>query len=292
MIKNLTFQYFKHLFRIRYSLFLMPIFWFAYAVSTITRTSVSNAVLVFAIIHLLIHPSTFAFNRFLSADKDKLFNADTLKITKQSTLFFLILIDVSSIILSLWVSKYFAVMIFIYIIISKLYGYFIVNKGIFNLYGFVVGGIIQGSILFLFIQEGLHVPAPLILSKTNLTFSFLCTLFILGTYPVTHLHNLNKHKDLTQQLNTKISVWSSILFSGKSFLITSKILGIILFTTHHLFYYEVYIFCMIPLILFFGFWLVKVNKSFSTIDYKSTLQLNYVSSFALSFAFILMIVLR
>ena len=63
MIQRSTIQ----LLRLHFSLFLMPVYWFA--LSQVIRPDIGRALLIFFIIHVLIYPSSNGFNSYMDRDE-------------------------------------------------------------------------------------------------------------------------------------------------------------------------------------------------------------------------------
>ena len=89
------------LLRIKFSFFLMPIYWFA--LSQINEINIFKALLVFIILHFLVYPASNGYNSYMDKDEDSIGGIEKpLKPTKQ-LLHATVLLDATALILAIFV---------------------------------------------------------------------------------------------------------------------------------------------------------------------------------------------
>src|SRR5438045_2996854 len=117
MLQRSTIQ----LLRFHFSLFLLPVYLFA--LSQAPFIHVSRALLVFAILHLLVYPSSNGYNSYMDRDETPIGGlASPLQPTRQLFVASVVM-DLVAVLLSLLVSFPFAAGVLLYIMASRAYSY-------------------------------------------------------------------------------------------------------------------------------------------------------------------------
>ncbi|GAB3828286.1 hypothetical protein GCM10028895_41580 [Pontibacter rugosus] len=109
------------LMRIPFSVYLMPIFWFA--LSTMHHVELKRAIAVFLILHLLVYPASNGYNSYFDRDEGSIGGLKhPPKVTRQ--LMHLVLVfDILAVLSALILSPLFSSFIALYLLISKAYSY-------------------------------------------------------------------------------------------------------------------------------------------------------------------------
>src|ERR1700750_3285216 len=99
----------------------MPVYWFA--LSQVNNINRQDAILVFIILHILVYPASNGYNSFMDRDTGSIGGIkDPLQPTRQ--LFYAsVLLDLSAILLSIFISTWFVLGIVSYILASRAYSY-------------------------------------------------------------------------------------------------------------------------------------------------------------------------
>src|SRR4029078_7199933 len=144
------------LLRFHFSFFLLPVFLFA--LSQLPEINWTNAVAVFVILHLLVYPSSNGYNSYMDRDDTPIGGLSSpLQPTRQ--LFYVsVIMDLLAIILSIFISWFFALGILLYILASRAYSYRGIRLKRFAIIGFLTVFIFQGAMIF-FISYPAVVPA-------------------------------------------------------------------------------------------------------------------------------------
>src|SRR5688572_18110570 len=117
MIKFSTIQ----LLRFPFSFFLMPVYWFA--LSQVAEINVQHAILIFIILHLLVYPASNGYNSFMDRDTESIGGIKNPQQPTRQLYYFTLLLDGTSLILSLLISPYFFGGILLFIAASRAYSY-------------------------------------------------------------------------------------------------------------------------------------------------------------------------
>jgi 1,4-dihydroxy-2-naphthoate octaprenyltransferase len=273
------------LLRFHFSLFLLPVYLFALSQLPVINWNI--AFLVFFILHFLVYPASNGYNSYMDRDETPVGGLQNpLQPTKQ--LFYLtVLMDVTAIIISLFISYYFALGILFYIIASRAYSYRKIRLKQYPLTGFLTVFIFQGAVIFFitfhacnFVQT-LSVPAlP----------CCIASLLIGALYPLTQIY---QHKEDKADGVTTISYWlgkrGTFFFSAVIFLTATMCLYFLFRNKNETYHFKLYLLFTFPVVLFFCYWMIKVWQNESAANFKNSLLMNVISTLCIMVFFITLI---
>lgn len=278
---------FLHL-RIPFSLFLMPVYWFALLN---TDFDLLRAVLVFVILHGFVYPASNGYNSFFDRDEQSIGGMkNPPRVTKE--LWYVVLaFDMLSVLLSLLVNLPFAAMILIYLLVSKAYSYDKIRLKKYPVIGALTVVIFQGFFTYLAVRAG--VGTSFSITGDSIAFGMVSSLFLLGSYPMTQIYQHEedaKHGDRT--LSRYLGINGTFLFTGVVFFIASAIICILFYKNRDFENIMIYLIAVLPLNIYFLKWYVDFRNGKQVITYERTMLLNRMSSLLLSAAFMLMLLLK
>jgi 4-hydroxybenzoate polyprenyltransferase len=277
------------LMRIPFSVYLMPVFWFA--LSAAPDYSVTKAIAVFLIIHGLVYPASNGYNCYFDRDESSIGGLKhPPKVTK--SLFWLVaLFDALAILGALFVSVPFAAFIAVYLLVSKAYSYDKIRLKKYPFWSTLVVIIFQGAFTFIMVQLGSGVAKEVITSPTNLIFAGVSSLFLCGSYPLTQIY---QHAEDARRGDKTISMLlgleGTFLFSGISLLVGTGLLLLAYLNTRQEINILIFLVCTAPIIFFFSRWFWKVRQNKAEANFDNTMRMNKISSLSISLAFVLMII--
>lgn len=279
------------LLRIPFSIYLMPVYWFA--LSVLNNIHVSAAIVVFLILHLLVYPASNGYNSYHDRDEGSIGGLkQPPKVTKE--LFHLvILFDVLAVLLSLFLSALFAAMVSIYLLVSKAYSYKGIRLKKYPIISTLVVIFFQGVFTFTMVQVGLGLTLTEVLQTPNIWFAVVSTLLLCGSYPLTQIYQHDEDKNRGDKtLSLLLGVQGTYLFAAISLMAGTGILIWLYYITGR--YYNIWIFfiCTSPVLYFFSKWVIKTQQDIKAVNYENTMSMNRISSICISIAFILMIFLH
>lgn len=275
------------LLRLHFSVFLMPVFWFA--LSTIQHIHVGHAALVFFILHVLVYPSSNGYNSYMDRDTTAIGGlAHPMQPTRQLLIATFIL-DVLALLLSLVISVYFAAGIAVYIICSRLYSYRGIRLKRYPVIGYLTVVLNQGSLVFLLVFTGCNKDAVPVSWQPLLAAAFL----IGGFYPITQVY---QHKE--DEADGVLTI-SMLLGTRGTFLFCALMYGIAFSLLFYYYYLQqalpdflVLQLFFIPVIIYFISWFVQVWKNSTQADFKHTMRMNLLASTCTNLAFICLLILH
>lgn len=276
------------LMRLPFSIFLMPVYWFALINIEVDAT---RAVIVFVTLHLFVFPASNAYNSYFDRDEQSIGGLKKPpKVTKE--LWYLILtFDFLSILSATMAGFAFAFMVFIYLMVSKAYSYEKIRLKRFPVTGAITVMFFQGWWTYIMVQAG--ASASLIFFRENLLMAVVSSLFLLGSYPITQIYQHEEdRKNGVHSLSMLLGINGTFIFSSIAFLIASILLIYIFVSAGFIKFAMIYISAMIPVNIYFLKWYSDYKKGYPVITFERTMRLNALSSLLLSAAFISMLLFK
>jgi 1,4-dihydroxy-2-naphthoate octaprenyltransferase len=266
----------------------MPVFWFA--LSFVHNIDWEKTALIFVVLHVFLYPASNGYNSFMDRDETSIGGiAKPMQPTKQ--LFYTtVMMDVIAALLSLLVSKYFAIGLMGYILCSRMYSWRGIRLKRFAVLGYITVILNQGVLVFCMVYHG---------ADKNLTLQFplmICIaagFLIGGFYPITQIyqHDADK-KDGVKTM--------SILLGKKGTFIFCAIMYAIAFGLLFEYYFEknimrdFFVICIffIPVIIFFLRWFLQVLKDSAAANFKHTMRMNIIAATCTNLAFITLLIMN
>ncbi len=276
------------LMRIPFSVFLMPVFWFALIAIDVNW---QKAILVFITLHLFVYPASNGYNSYFDRDENAIGGLkNPPKVTKE--LWYMILVfDFISLLLATEVSLLFAAMIFVYMLISKAYSWDKIRLKKFPVIGALSVTIFQGFFTYLAVQVGVAETA--LFDRGNLILAIVSSLFLLGSYPLTQIY---QHDEDSRRGDRSLSLMlgfnGTFIFSSIAFLIASVLMIFVFAEALYFQFVFIYLVAMIPVNIYFFKWYFDFRKGKEVITFERTMKLNAMSSLLLSTAFIAMLLFK
>ncbi|GGK65238.1 UbiA family prenyltransferase [Rufibacter glacialis] len=276
------------LLRIPFSLFLMPIFWFA--LSAAPEVSPWKALAVFLILHVLVYPASNGYNSYYDRDEGSIGGLKhPPKVTQ--TLYWLVLaFDFLAVAFSLLLSWLFAGMVLAYLLVSKAYSYQGIRLKKYPILSTVVVVVFQGAFTFVMVQVGIGTAEDILTSRNNLLLALVSSLFLCGSYPLTQVYQHQEDaRRGDQTLSLKLGLWGTFLFAACSLLLATAVLLYTYWLRQELLHGFIFLLGTGPVLLVFSQWLLKVRQNPSAANFENTMRMNKVSSLCMSFSFGLML---
>lgn len=279
------------LMRIPFSVYLMPVYWFALSVAD--GYTLVRAVGVFLILHLLVYPASNGYNSYHDRDEDSI---GGLKRPPQVTeeLFHLVLLfDVAAVLLSFWLSPLFALLVALYLLVSKAYSDKDIRLKKYPIISTLIVTFFQGAFTFAMVQIGAGLELEQVLVGNNLLFALVSTLFLCGSYPLTQIY---QHREDSRRgdrtLSLLLGIRGTFLFAGSALGLGAALLLGLYLATDQLRNAPIFLICTAPIVFFFVRWVVRSWRKPSEVNYENTMRMNKISSLCISLAFILMLVFK
>ncbi len=276
----------KHL-RIPFSLFLMPVFFFALALTP--NHNESRILWVFIAIHLFLYPSSNGYNSYFDKDEESIGGLKhPPKVTKDlywlSLIFFLLAIGIGA-----SINFSFALMLVIYGLVSMAYSHPSIRIKKYPWLSWFIAGLFQGYFTFAMVYAGLSNLSWEVLYKPHVLIAGLLTsLMLWGNYPLTQVYQHgedSRRGDRT--LSLVLGIKGTFLFSALAFMITGAAFAWFFLSRNQTEILWVYLAAMTPIMLYFLTWFsfIRLNP-IKYANYNWAMGMNYFSALALNAFFI------
>lgn len=276
------------LLRFHFSLFLLPVYLFALSQAPVIHTT--KAVLSFLILHLLVYPSSNGYNSYMDRDETPIGGlASPLQPTRQ--LFFVsVFMDVMAVLLSLFISAIFTTGVLVYILASRAYSYRGIRLKKYPVIGFLTVFVFQGALVFLLTCHAVtgwtivEIPVlPLILSS----------LLIGALYPLTQIYqHAEDLRDGVRTISYVLGKKGTFLFSMGLFLLATGGMYLLFLQQQALNYFYLYLLYLLPVVLFFLYWMSRVWRDEHAADFRNSLRMNLLSTLCTTAFFVTLILLN
>jgi len=267
--------------------FLLPVSLFAFYF--IQPDLSFRLILIVFIWHIFVFPASNGYNSYNDRDFGPIGGLATPPQPTKNLIYTVNIMDVSSILLSLFVNYYFAFFVTVYIVISRLYSNRTIRLKKYPAVGFLVVFIFQGAWVFsadLIAFSSLH----LLLNKSVL-FSAIATSFFIGTiYPLTQIyqHNADRNDGVTT-LSMVLGVKGTFIFSALLFSIATLFIYLSFSMPNEINNFWLFSLIMLPSTIYFLSWAFKSFKNVTHVNFRNTMIMLILSSFLNNLFFIILL---
>lgn len=279
------------LMRIPFSLYLMPVFWFA--LSTVTGFGMWRAVLTFLILHLLVYPASNGYNSYYDRDEGSIGGLKHPPRVTRQLMHLVLLFDTLAVALGLLLSPLFGALVAIYLLISKAYSYDGIRLKKYPLPSTFVVTFFQGAFTYFMVQVGLGLSLAQVLRAPNVWFALVSTLLLCGSYPLTQIY---QHQEDSRRgdrtLSLLLGIKGTYFFAAASLGAGTALLLWLYLANGQARNVFIFLVCTAPILYFFIRWVLRAQKDLRAVNYDNTMLMNRVSSLCISLAFVLMIVVQ
>src|SRR6267142_4288816 len=273
--------------RIPFSYFLMPVYLFALALSP--HLNQSRVFWSFLIVHLFLYPASNGYNSYFDKDEKSIGGLKNPPPVNKGLYYAALGFDAIAVILSfIKVNALFAVMIFIYGLVSKAYSHPGIRLKKYAVVGWLVAGLFQGFFTFVMCFAGINdFDIGGTLQSKVLFPAALSSAMLWGNYPMTQVfqHEEDKlHGDHTMSL--MLGIRGTFVFVQAVFVLAA--IGFVFYFNS--FYSSDYAYAFLtalgPVVLFFMYWFYRVWRDESKANFSNAMWLNFISATCLNAFFI------
>lgn len=201
-----------------------------------------------------------------------------------------VIMDVAAVIASLLISNIFAVGILLYILASRAYSYRGIRLKKFPVLGFLTVFVFQGALIFFITYHGadynntLHVPLlPCVISS----------LLIGALYPLTQVYQHEEDKkDGVVTISCLLGKRGTFILSMTLFLSATVLMYFLFSQKEQLNFFYLFLLILLPVVLFFLYWMKKVWRVQEEANFKNSLRMNVLSTLCTTVFFVTIIVLK
>lgn len=279
--------------RVGFSYFLLPVFLFTLSFSS--GWPVLRAWWVFLIVHLLLYPASNAYNSYYDKDEGPIGGLRHPPPVSKDLYYLALLFDAIGIILGiLFLGYQFAIMLFVYGMVSKAYSHPSVRLKRWPWTSWLVAGFFQGFFTFMMCYMGLHDrPLMEVISGKTLIAASLPTLLLWGSYPMTQIYQHDEDaRRGDRTLSLVLGVRGTFFFTAVAFTIASA--GFFLFYATYESTLDGFLFLvfLLPVLGYFFYWFRLAMTDLAQVNYSNAMRLNFISSTCLNAFFVMETILN
>lgn len=199
-----------------------------------------------------------------------------------------VIIDTIAIILSSFISPLFALGILLYILASRAYSYRRIRLKKYPVAGFLTVFIFQGAVIFFITYHAISIGKTL---SVPMLPCLIASLLIGALYPLTQIYQHEEdRKDGIISISYFLGKKGTFVFSMLLFLSATFLLFLRFKQADELNYFYWYLMVMLPVVLFFLYWMIAVWRNEKKADFGNSLLMNIVSTLCTTTFFIILII--
>lgn len=276
------------LLRFHFSLFLMPVYWFA--LSQVVRPEPHRAVIIFIILHILIYPSSNGFNSYMDRDEGSIGGLKSPRRPTPQLLYVSLVMDLLALALGFLIGYYFVIAAAIYILASRAYSARSIRLKKFPVIGYMTVVICQGALVFYMVYQGSHAVW---ISRAPTLGMISASLLIGGFYPLTQIYQHEADaKDGVRTISAQLGIRGTFIFCGIVYGLAFSTLAFFLLSSLEIKEFFVFSTCQLPILVYFIIWGAQVWKNPELADYRHTMKMNILASTLSSVGFILVFLMH
>jgi 1,4-dihydroxy-2-naphthoate octaprenyltransferase len=273
--------------RIPFSFFLMPVFFFALAISPNLNASKLGWSLL--IIHLFLYPASNGYNSYFDKDEKSIGGLKNPPPVNKSLYYTSLFFDAVALVLGwLYINELFVVMMLIYGLASKAYSHPAVRLKKYPVAGWLTVVFFQGFFTFIMCYVAINnFGIENLLKEKVLWAAVLTSVMLFATYPMTQVYQHEEDaRRGDQTISLKLGIRGTFYFAMAFFGVSSA--GFIFFFQkfYELHFAFVFLLALGPVVIFFFAWFARVFKDPIKANHSSTMWLNFISATCLNGFFI------
>ncbi len=201
-----------------------------------------------------------------------------------------VIMDVVAIGLSFMISLYFAAGVLLYVLASRAYSFRGIRLKRLAIAGYLTVILCQGALTFFLSYHGCSADKTL---DVPLWPAIASTFLIGGYYPLTQVYQHEDDlRDGVQTISYKLGKRGTFVFCGIVFALATAAMFFTFEEEKQSKLFLIFAVCMLPMILFFIQWMMKVWNDNSKADFKHSLRMNLLASCCTTICFLILIIMK
>lgn len=279
------------LMRVPFSVYLMPVYWFALSVAD--GYTWWRAASVFLILHVLVYPASNGYNSYHDRDEGSIGGLRQPPKVTQELYHLVLFFDALALLLSFLLSPLFALEVALYLLVSKAYSNRDIRLKKYPVISTLVVTVFQGAFTFLMVQVGVDLDLQQILQPPNSWFALVSTLFLCGSYPLTQIYQHQEDAERGDKtLSLLLGIRGTFVFAGIALGLGAALLIGLYLRLGQVYNVLVFLLCTAPITYYFLSWVRRSWQNPGEVNFENTMRMNKVSSLCISLAFFLILLLR
>jgi 4-hydroxybenzoate polyprenyltransferase len=264
--------------RIPFSFYLLP--FFCFALSQSTDVKVPFLLLGFFVIHLFFYPASNGYNSYYDKDEESIGGLENPPPVNKELLYVSLLFDAVALILGILVNWQFAAMVFGIGMVSKAYSHPAIRLKKYPILGLITVAVFQGAYTYLMSYVAINGTNFSSLGDARILYAGgLCSLMLFGSYPMTQIYQHGEDgRRGDKTMSRMLGIQGTFFWTGAIFFLAT--VGFVLYFVTYYDWSIAVIFpaFLLPTLLYFFYWFLKVLKDPKEANFKATMRLNSISS--------------
>lgn len=281
------------LLRFPFSFFLMPVYWFG--LSQVADRDWTRAAIIFLILHGLVYPASNGYNSWMDRDTTPIGGVAHPLMPTRRLFWVTLAMDITGLVLGLLIiGPLFAAGLAIYIGASRAYSWRGIRLKRYPIIGWLTVIVCQGALVFFLVYQGGHPLSEATASiHVPVEAMVICSLLLGGFYPLTQIYQHDAdRKDGVRTLSMVLGYRGTFIFTGVLYTIAFLLLfHYFLLTYLELKEFFVLATCMLPVVVYFLIWAVRVWRDPGQANYANTMRMNLLASTCINVGFIAVLVI-
>ncbi|HLF45095.1 MAG TPA: UbiA family prenyltransferase [Chitinophagaceae bacterium] len=249
-----------------------------------------KAILIFILLHLLIYPASNGYNSYMDRDTESIGGLEKPPPPSRQLYFVSIILDITAILLSFFISPLFPVLILLYIGASKAYSYRGIRLKKYPVTGYLTVIIFQGAYTFWLVYYGCNVDINLVVPWQEM---LICTLLIGGFYPLTQIYQHQQDvKDQVVTISYKLGYIGTFVFCAIVYVVAWLFMAQFFIRKGEENKLIVVSIFLLPIFVYFIKWLFLVKRNNKNANFRNTMIMNRTAAWSTNTAFIILLIWR
>lgn len=279
------------LLRLPFSFFLMPVYWFG--LGQVVERDWGRAVLIFFILHGLVYPASNGYNSYMDRDSTPIGGLEHPPAPTRELFSVTLAMDAAGLILGCLIGFPFVAGLAVYILASRAYSYRGIRLKKFPVIGWLTVISCQGALVFWIVYQGSHHPGAVVELSSVALAMVAASLLLGGFYPLTQIYQHEAdRRDGVRTLSMVLGYRGSFVFTGLVYGVAFLVLAYyFLFITLQIKEFYVLATCMLPVVVYFLIWAIKVWRDPAAANFANTMRMNLLASICTNAGFIAVLVM-
>ena len=271
--------------RIPFSFFLMPVFVFAWAIKP--DVEISNLLWVFVTLHVFLYPASNGYNSYFDKDEKSIGGLKNPPSVTKDLYWAALIFDLVAILIGFIIRWEFALMLFIYGLVSKAYSHPAIRLKKHAFTSWFIAGFFQGAFTFVTAYIGLQNVSFSELSWDVFTPALLSSALLWGSYPMTQIYQHEEDaKRGDKTLSYRLGILGTFLFTGVVFSICCGLYFWYFLSYHTIAKGWTFLIFLAPVLVYFIAWFFQIVADEEAANYTGTMRLNAISAICLNSFFL------
>ena len=278
------------LLRLHFSFFLMPVYWFG--LGQVVDRDWGRAFLIFLILHGLVYPASNGYNSYMDRDTTPIGGLANPQQPTRELFWVTLVMDGAALLLGLIIGPFFVAGLAVYILASRAYSYRGIRLKKYPFIGWLTVISCQGALIFLLVFQGSHRAGTSVDIPSLWPAMLAASLLLGGFYPLTQIYQHEAdRRDGVKTLSMVLGYRGTFVFTGLVYGVAFFNLAWYFISTLQIKEFYVLATCMLPVVVYFSIWAIKVWRDPAAANFANTMRMNLLASICTNAGFIAVLII-